>query len=435
MTQDSPPPDDSSKKPTELPAGIKKIGPNVYQIRVQSRDRRTGRKNSRDEQFTGTKRQAIDRQAALRAELRAGGSRPSRVQLRTFVATWLALRQSKLKPSVVRKYTSNLEHHILPALGDLYLDSILPSDVKAFVASKTGKLKPNTIINMVRLLRAIAKDALADGLCEMDWCARVETPTAPGYDEDKPNMLDAEQLGRLLAKIPSQWLPLVLLIAYTGMRWGEASALKWEDVDVAAGTIRIKRSNSQGEEVTPKTIGSRRPLPLPRKLLEFLHPKKKGLIFTVKKGDRAGQMFLGSPLREILTKACTAAGVPRITTHGLRRTFNNLSRQVADRQVVMAIIGHTTDAMHGHYSEVGMGEKQAAQEKVRRLVEGDQLELPGTEPPIAAVARAMFAAFHAADPDPKPVWEDQDDAERDRWIAAAIAARPELAPPPEPEAA
>ena len=60
--------------------------------------------------------------------------------------------------------------------------------------------------------------------------------------------------------------------------------------------------------------------------------------------------------------------IARITPHGLRQTGNDLLRRFASREVVMSITGHSTPAMHSHYSHVDAGEKAAAVGKVIELV-------------------------------------------------------------------
>ena len=64
----------------------------------------------------------------------------------------------------------------------------------------------------------------------------------------------------------------------------------------------------------------------------------------------------------------------RVTTHGLRRTFNNLSRQVAGEIVTRSITGHVTAAMTEHYSHVGSEEKLAAAGSIVRMVMGTDTE-------------------------------------------------------------
>lgn len=347
--------------------GITKLGPNRWRVRVQGRDKRTGAKLGKMVTVDGTYQAAVRKQAALRVSLERV-AKTSRVRLRQFAATWLASRASRLKPSVLRKYVNNLDMHILPALGDFYVDAILPSDVTAFVNARIGKLADNTLVNMVRLLRVISKAALADRLTTTDFMLGVTAPTPKGYTEDDPNLLNAAQLSALLAAIPPQWRALIVLISLTGLRWGEASALRWEDLQ--DGELRIVRGNDRGRAVEVKTERSRRRVPMPPEALALMKPRKTGLMFPT----RRGVMHRGTPLRKVLDRAVVVAKVPRVTTHGLRRTFNNLARQVAGREVVKAITGHVTDRMFEHYSLVGAVEKSAVQDKVRALVDGSAVD-------------------------------------------------------------
>lgn len=154
--------------------GITKLGPNLYDIRVQARSKKTSQKIGQRERFEGTLREARARQAAMRAELaaRAGGARSRRVRLRIFARTWLESRVERLKPSVVTRYASDLDLHVLPALGDHFVAALEPADIEAFLGAvrrKDGKpLKPNSLRNILRLLRLLAKAAIAAGLIERD---------------------------------------------------------------------------------------------------------------------------------------------------------------------------------------------------------------------------------------------------------------------------
>jgi len=346
--------------------GLEKLGPSKWRIRVQARDPKTGAKIGAMETVTGTKAAAEARRAELHAELRDVGPKKARVRLRRYVSGWIAERESRLKPSVVYKYANNLDQHILPALGDHFVDAIQPSDVRRFIAERIASgLADNTVLNMLRLLRVIAKDAKADGLTDRDFCERVTAPTPVGYTEANPNLLNAEQLRDLLAAIPKQWRAIVMLIGYTGLRWGEASGLFWEDFNTRTMEISVRRGNWRGAEVTPKTRKSWRTVPLPPPVLALLRPRASGLVFPT----RRGTAHRGTPLRAVLDKACKAAGVPRVTTHGLRRTFNNLARQVTTGEVLRAITGHATSAMTAHYSLIGRDEKAEASKAMRLLVE------------------------------------------------------------------
>jgi len=82
---------------------------------------------------------------------------------------------------------------------------------------------------------------------------------------------------------------------------------------------------------------------------------------------RAGVFALA---RSSSPTGCRSGVGGRITTHGLRRTLNNLTRQVSTGEVVRSIIGHSTERMTEHYSWIELDEKRAAITGVLRLVEG-----------------------------------------------------------------
>jgi integrase len=167
-------------------------------------------------------------------------------------------------------------------------------------------------------------------------------------------------------------------MAFTGLRWGEVSALRWSDVDLQHGAVLIRRGNWKGMEVLPKTARSRRTVPLPPGLLPAERPadvKPDALLFPSKEGT----LHRGTPLTKVFLRTLTKVraarteaqdyrAFPEVTPHGMRRTYNNLVRQVANREVVKAITGHTTDAMLEHYSQVGPAEKTAATARVLELV-------------------------------------------------------------------
>jgi len=112
-----------------------------------------------------------------------------------------------------------------------------------------------------------------------------------------------------------------------------------------------------------------------RWMIEAQHPRlPSGWIFPTwgakagKSEERAGELHMGNPFNDALARASERAGIPRITAHGLRHTGNDLLRRFASREVVMSITGHSTPAMHSHYSHVDTGEKAAAVGKVIELV-------------------------------------------------------------------
>lgn len=342
--------------------GIKKLGPNKYQVRVKRIEQKTGRQRNRKATVHGTKADAIAKRDALRGELRSTRMQPQRIRLDEFAAQWLEQRVGSLKPSTARRYGYSLDK-IIPILGDVYVDALSPADVRKYVNKRTKQAKGYTVLNELRCLRTMAKDSVADGYAIADWCSRVKAPKVSRYTRKRPNLLDGEQFAEVINCIPVQWRGLVLFIATTGLRWGEASALHWEDVRFKSGEAIIVHNNDRGRLVTVKTDSSYRTVPvLPEVAAMWGLRHSSGLVFPTRKGA----LHKGTPLRRVLTAACKKADVPRVTTHGLRRTFNNLARQKTSREVLKSITGHVTDAMVEHYSFVGASEKSKASRAVAK---------------------------------------------------------------------
>jgi integrase len=336
--------------------GVRQLSKGRWSVRVKRVDARTGKVCNRKATVIGSRAQALQRRDELRAELASVTERRGRVQLRMYAEKWLEQRAPQLKRSTVRKYTYAIRH-VAELLGAIFVDALTSSDVAGYVASRLAVAAGNTVLNELRVLRVIARDSVADGVAVRYWCERVKAPAVSHYGDENPNLLTPAQAERVLELVPQQWCGMLMLLITTGLRFGEASALRWSDIEVAAGIARIRRGNYRGTDETTKNKNSVRTVALLPEVLALIDDhrdfKPDNLLFAT----RHGTMHRGSPLRAVLAKACAAAGVPRVTTHGLRRTFNNTGRQVGDREVVKATTGHATDAMLSHYSHVGAGEK------------------------------------------------------------------------------
>lgn len=299
-----------------------------------------------------------------------------RLTLGAYAKRWLERRSAEgLAESTLAKYITDLELHILPVLGDMQLRGLRPSHVADWLAEDGGSACNRR--NRLALVRQLARDSLAEELCDVDWVARVRAPEAEdSYTDDEPNLLTPEQARAVLAAIPERWRLLVRVLVLTGMRWGEVTGLLWEDVDLVKGLVTIRRGNWKGRETRAKNKRARRRVPLVGELVDDLRahraqqPPGTALVFPTAKGTR----HRGTPLRRVLDTACKAAGVPRVTTHGLRRTWNNEARQVADGMVVRAIIGHGDERMTEHYSRVHITEAQRAADAVAERLRGESQE-------------------------------------------------------------
>lgn len=385
-------------KPTRY-RGIKEVEQGLYQIRARGIDPKTGRERQVTHLMRVPLREAVELQAKWRREIEEGTrDGAGRVRLADYARSWLTTKAPLIKPSTRAKYATSLDLHILPALGDVYLDALKPFDVQKWVADQQAKQRAGwSVINDLRCLRTVCRDAMADLDLPRDPCARVRGPRGQEYTDEQPNRLTAPELAKLIGALRQhepEWLAFVMTIGFTGLRFGEASALMWSDVDWDAGLIRVRRSNWKGKVTGTKTHKDRS-VPLVGELAAILREHHERQVAAGHPGLRAGWIFptregtlyKGSVLVPVLKRALPKAEIERrLTAHGLRRTFNDLARKVTSGEVVRGIMGHSTEAMTQHYSHIAADEKIAAGASVVRLVFGGPQKNgePSGEPPAGA---------------------------------------------------
>jgi integrase len=176
--------------------------------------------------------------------------------------------------------------------------------------------------------------------------------------------LSAEQVKVLFEAAKGDRLEALYVLAVTtGLRQGELLGLKWDDIDLEAGTLRVRRTltTAKGGPVlsAPKTKGSRRTVRLSRTALEALRShlerqlaeidragdlwSENGLIFPSEAGEALGRRYITTHRFKPLLKR---AKVPQIRFHDLRNTCATLllSKNV-NSKVVSEMLGHASIAI------------------------------------------------------------------------------------------
>ena len=183
--------------------GIKRLDRDYYFVQVSRTDPRLRKRRFKRRWIRGSyaEAEAAREDALAELEREINGHLGAYPTLTDYVQRWLEARAPDLKPSTRAKYLNDLERHILPGLGHLEIAEIRPRDVELMLTRDRGA--PGSKKNRLSLLRALAKDALADGVTERDFCARVKITVPDPYSDDEPNLLDPDQIARVLAEIPS----------------------------------------------------------------------------------------------------------------------------------------------------------------------------------------------------------------------------------------
>jgi integrase len=365
-------------------AGLWQLKTNLFEIRIRVQHPRTRAWVARWRKFEGTRSEALLVRERWRQELLDEQLHPRRREtVASYATSWMStkLRRGDLAPSTARKYGDALDLHVLPTFGDVLLDQLATRDVSEWLASKAVRYAPASCNSWLHTLASMLADAMADGLITHNAAAAVKS-IRQRDDVDEDNSLRPDELRLYLdawLELYPEFHALVLLLALTGTRWGEATSLKWSDIDEAdkTGLLCIRRSHWCGRIKETKT-GKRRLVPYPKLLADAMKLHRQRALVDQHPSLKGGWCFSGSTgkvhthgrLCKENAAALKRAGINRrVTIHGLRRTMTDLLRLSAvDQVTAAALIGHDTERMRRHYSTVRHGEVTAAGDRVVRLV-------------------------------------------------------------------
>jgi integrase len=305
--------------------------------------------------------EAQDVKAQLRAEAARGERRETKaVAFDAYAREWIESytgRTSKgLKSSTRDDYRKVLDRDAIPYFGSRALASIEPRDIKLYAAkvAKRG-VAQHTVRLALAPVKALLATAFEDGLIRANPSAnvRIVVPADPERHEQHVKALSEPELAAVLGEIPSRWMPLFACLADTGLRIGEACALRWQDLDLDAGRLSVRRNVYRGVVGPPKSAYGRRTIPLAPGLHERLRqhlaatddggePDPDALVFTSRAGTMLDSMNL---LNKVMKPAAKRAGVPWAGLHTLRHTFaSRCFRHGCNAKQVQLLLGHHSAA-------------------------------------------------------------------------------------------
>ena len=176
---------------------------------------------------------------------------PSKQRLDAYLAEWVC--GQRLSAATLASYRKNIRLHIDPHLGETPLARLTGAAVDAWMrkletsgrADGRGGLSARTVRYVYTVLRSALGDAVKHGRLSVN---PTDRSTPPSPSEARPPEMQAwtaAELGRFLRWAQARDADLAMgwrLLAATGMRRGEALALRWRDVDLDAGRLQVRRS-------------------------------------------------------------------------------------------------------------------------------------------------------------------------------------------------
>jgi len=191
--------------------------------------------------------------------------------LAPFARRFLESHRSNLREVTAVKYEAHLRVHILPKFGERPLNSIKSIDVSEWVAEMASKgYRLGTLRGAHGVLRQVMTEAVRSGIIDANPCAHTRFPKMERYE---PNIITPQQAQSIVQAMPDRYKTFVMVLAYCGLRFGEAAALRRSRVDLNRRVILVAESvtNAGGKTVwsLPKTY-EKREVSLPAFLVEAL---------------------------------------------------------------------------------------------------------------------------------------------------------------------
>lgn len=249
---------------------------------------------------------------------------------------WFPLYRTTVKESTAAKTLQKFEKHILPVFGDYYISRLPVDKVQDFVTVLAGQMA--SYDKVVAYFQKLIRFAKVQGYTDNNPFAKVVMPNVKHKSKRRKNYYEKDELLEFLAAARQTNLKTYtyfLILGSTGLRRGEALALKWSDIDFKNNILKVNRTvalgiNNKQIVQTPKTPKSRRAVPISDHLKDTL------LAFKAERAKQSihRQYIFGSFKDEPPYPARVydwqkkvyqqAPGLRHITIHGFRHSFASL---------------------------------------------------------------------------------------------------------------
>jgi integrase len=317
----------------------------------------------------------------------------------TWLEQWLRAKEigsKQIRPRTLEHYRLVVKKHIAPAIGQRPLAKLTPSDVERMLGAqlKAGR-SPRSVSHVRAVLRNALSRAERDGKVSRNAARLAEPPSVPEPDRSSVEAF-SERVPAFLRAIEGDRLAAMYTVTLAlGLRIGEVTGLRWSDMDLDAGTLRINKSlqwirptgrkHALPHLVDPKTEKSRRVLELSEPLVDTVRQHRArwrdekltlgprslnewDLAFTGPLGEPLNPRAISEQLRSILARA----GLPRIRFHDLRHANASLMLSAhVPMEMLSRLLGHsnptTTRNIYAHVLKPLVDEAKRAQASILTL--------------------------------------------------------------------
>ena len=313
---------------------------------------------------------------------RGVGGEVSKLRMGDYVRSWLERAAKRVRPSTLYGWQYMVDHHIMPALGGLLLREVTAARVQAWIDKIVSR---DTARRARRILYTCLEDAVRLNMLPANPVARVIAPPPPRPVGTAWSKEEARAF--LTAAAGYVYHPYWLLAVRLALRPSELLGLRWQAVDLDAGTLSVEEGratvrNSAFEGGTKSAAGQRK-LDLPADVVGVLKAHKVAQNrLRLKVGPawedhnlvcagEEGQFIRHNNLTRAFKRLCKLSGVKAIRLYDLRHTAISLMAEAgADFKAISEVAGHANVRITRNvYQHINRSQRAAALEALSEALE------------------------------------------------------------------
>jgi|RhiMetdeSRZDD1v2_1073273.scaffolds.fasta_scaffold271056_2 integrase len=265
--------------------------------------------------------------------------------------------------STVRQYRQHVSLHIGPRIGAIKLANLTAARVESFRDELLAELSRPLARKVLTSLKSILKVAKRGHVAASAFIGREKRAPRLEVGKDIPSSAEIKRLLAAAACAPLRVRALLVVAIFTGLRASELRGLRWKDVDLAHGEVRVRQRADRFNQIgAPKSESSVRTIDIGSRVVNVLKEwtlacpiSEHDLVFPTSTGAIEHHKNMLGGLESVLVAAglTDKGGAPKYGLHSLRHYFCSwcLGRRPEGRElplkVVQVLMGHSSIVMTG----------------------------------------------------------------------------------------